>query len=334
MMQAPGHRIRRRELIALCLMSLAAPRSAGAQASAKPRRIAVLMSTAEDLADEQAAVAAFVEGLDELGWTVGRNLEISYRWGHGDAARMAANAREIVVLSPELIFVKGGNLPSLAALNPKMPIVFQMLSDAVAEEYVGSLAHPGGNITGFTSGERDLVGKRLQFLREIVPAMTGAGYLRSQRIGSDADALYRSLVKSAAGLPVADLAAGTAADIEPLIAGYARQPNRGLVVAFDAFTTTHTALIVSLAAKYRLPAIYPLSQFAEAGGLVSYGFDETESFRHAAGYVDRILRGAKPSELPVQEPTRFQLVINGKTATTLGLSVPPLLSAQAAEVIE
>lgn len=326
--------MRRRDLIALCVASVAAPCAAAAQLTERPRLIAVLMSTAENEVYEQAAVAAFVDGLDKLGWKVGRNLEISYRWGQGDADRMAANAREIVALSPELIFVKGGNLPSLAALNPKMPIVFQMLSDAVAEHYVGSLARPSGNITGFTSGERDLVGKRLQLLREVVPGMTSTAYLRSQRTGSDTDALYQSMVRAAAGLPVADLAAATATDIEPLIAGYARQPGRGLVVAFDAFTTTHAALIVDLAAKYSLPAIYPLSQFAEAGGLVSYGFDETDLFRHAAGYVDRILRGAKPSDLPVQEPTRFQLIVNGKTAKSLGLTIPALLSAQADEVIE
>jgi putative ABC transport system substrate-binding protein len=178
------------------------------------------------------------------------------------------------------------------------------------------------------------VGKRLQFLRQIAPAMTGAAYLRSERTGSDTDALYRSLVAAASGFPLSDLVAQTAADIEPLIDGFVRQPNGGLIVAFDAFTTTYAALIVSLAAKYRVPTVYPLNLFSETGGLISYGFDQLESFRRAAGYVDRILRGAKPSELPVQEPTRFQLIVNGKTAAALGLEVPQLLLAQADEVIE
>lgn len=247
---------------------------------------------------------------------------------------MAANAREIVALGPELIFVKGGNLPSVAALKPTMPVVFEMLSDAVAEHYVGSLAHPVGNITGFTSNERDLVGKRLQLLRQIAPDITGAAYLRSQRTGSDTDALYRSLVAAGVGFPIADLAAGSASDIEPLIGAFARQPNGGLVVAFDAFTTTHATMIVSLAAQYRVPAVYALGPFAEIGGLLSYGFDQSDAFGQAAGYVDRLLRGAKPGDLPVQEPTRFQLIVNGKAANALGLAVPQLLLAQAAEVIE
>jgi putative ABC transport system substrate-binding protein len=328
--------MRRRDLLLAGLGGMAAASPVRAQHSVQPKRLGLLMSTAEAEAHERSAVIAFVQALEKLGWTAGRNVEITYRWGAGDAGRMAANAREIVGLAPDVIVTKGANLPALAKLTRTIPIVFVLLSDAVAERYVGSLARPGGNITGFTSGERDLVGKRLQLLREIDPRIRRALYIRSRQVGSDTNPLFQSLAADAAasGIAVTDGAMQQAADIEGAVAAFAREPDGGLIIAFDAFNTTYSALIVRLATKYRLPAVYPIRFFADAGGLLSYGFDQDGEFRKAASYADRILKGAKPANLPVQRPTRFQLVINGTAAKALGLAVPPLLLAQADEVIE
>jgi putative ABC transport system substrate-binding protein len=293
------------------------------------------MSTAEREAHEQAAATAFVETLKQAGWRPGQNIDILVRWGNGDGVRMAANAREIVELAPDVVAVKGASLPAVGQLTTTIPIVFVFLSDAVAMKYVAGLARPGGNITGFTSGERELVGKRLQLLRETAPTLARALYLRGV-VGTEPEDLFARLAQDAArfGFAVTDGAAQQPADIEPLIARFADQPGGGLIVAFNAFNTTHSALIVSMAAKYRLPAIYPGSFYTEAGGLVSYGFDQNEEFQKAAVYVDRILRGAKPGDLPVQEPTRFQLIVNTRTAKALGLTIPQSIFARADEVIE
>ncbi len=328
--------MRRRDLILGIGGAIAMPLAARPQEPVHPKRVGVLMSTAEHEAHERAAVAAFAETLEKAAWVSGQNIEIAYRWANGDSERMAANAREMVALAPDVIAVKGANLPPLAKLTTTIPIVFVILSDAVAQRYVGSLARPGGNITGFTSGERELVGKRLQLLREIDPGIKRALYLRSRQVGSDTNPLFLRLAADAAasGFAVSDGNAQHAADIEPLIATFAREPGGGLVVAFDAFNTSHAALIIDAAARYRLPAVYPFRFFADSGGLLSYGFDQDDQFRQAASYVDRILKGARPGDLPVQEPTRFQLVVNAKTATALGLTVPPILLSQADEIIE
>jgi len=327
-------RMRRRDLI-LGLAAIAAP-SAWAQPSERPKRIGLLMSTAESEAHEQMAVAAFVQALEKGGWKRGQNAEITIRWGAGDVERMTANAREIVALAPDVIAVKGANLEALAKLTTTIPIVFVSLSDAVALRYVASLARPSGNVTGFTSGERELVGKRLQLLREIAPGIKRALYLRSRQVGSDTNPLFVRLAAdaNASGFPVSDGPVDAPTDLEPLIGVFAREAHGGLVVAFDAFNATHSALLVELAEKYRLPAVYSARFFADQGGLLSYGFDQDDQFRQAAAYVDRILNGAKPADLPVQEPTRFQLVINLKTAKALGLTVPQILLSQADEVIE
>ncbi|HKS87952.1 MAG TPA: ABC transporter substrate-binding protein [Stellaceae bacterium] len=329
--------MRRRDLLALFGgAGLLPPLTARAQPAVALKRVGLLMSTAASGAYEQSAVAAFVQTLEKAGWASGRNVEIILRWGNGDAAHMRANAREVVALAPDVIMTKGANLPYVAELTPAIPIVFVLLSDANAVHYVTSLAHPGGNITGFTSGERDLVGKRLQLLREIDPGIERALYLRGERVVSDTKGLFQRLAADAAALrfPMTDGAVQRRAEVEPLIAGFARQARGGLIVAFDAFNATHTALIVGMAAKYRLPAIYFARFFTDAGGLISYGFDQDEQFREAAAYVDRILKGARPGELPVQQPTRFQLVINLKTAKAVGLTIPPSLLARADEVIE
>jgi putative ABC transport system substrate-binding protein len=327
--------MRRRDfVVGLAVAGIPAP--AQARQPVAPKRVGLLISTAESEAHEQAAVVAFLQSLAQRGWVRGRNLEVAVRWGAGNAARMARNAREIVGLAPDAIAVRGANLPALAQLTSTIPIVFVFPSDAVAARYVGSLAQPGGNITGFASDERRLVGKRLGLLRLFDPRISRVLYLRSRNIGADTDYLYRRIAADAKplGVEIIDGQARDEADIERAFASFARGPNGGLVVAFDAFNTTHRPLIVALAAKHRLPAVYASSFFAENGGLLSYGFEQDAVFRQGAFYVDRILRGAKPADLPVQEPTRFELAINLKTAKALGLTVPQILLAQADEVIQ
>ena len=327
--------MRRRELIAGLGVAAAAPRLAIAQLVERVRRIGVLMSTAETDPREQATVAGFVGALEQLGWISGRNLEIYYRWGEGDGERMTANARELVGLAPDVILVKGANLPALRALTSTIPIVFVVLSDAVAKNFVASFARPGGNVTGFSSDERALVGKRLQLLRTMSPRISRVLYLHSRSVGTDTNPLHQRISEDARdlGVLVSDGQAQSEAEIASAIESFAREPDGGLVAAFDPFITVHRALILDLAARYRLPAVYP-QQFAESGGLITYGFDQADQFRLAASYVDRILKGASPAELPVQFPTRFKLVVNLKTANALGLTVPPILLAQADEVIE
>ena len=317
--------MRRRELIAGLGVAAAAPRLAIAQLVERVRRIGVLMSTAETDPREQATVAGFVGALEQLGWISGRNLEIYYRWGEGDGERMTANARELVGLAPDVILVKGANLPALRALTSTIPIVFVVLSDAVAKNYVASFARPGGNVTG----------KRLQLLRTMSPRISRVLYLHSRSVGTDTNPLHQRISEDARdlGVLVSDGQAQSEAEIASAIESFAREPDGGLVAAFDPFITVHRALILDLAARYRLPAVYP-QQFAESGGLITYGFDQADQFRLAASYVDRILKGASPAELPVQFPTRFKLVVNLKTANALGLTVPPILLAQADEVIE
>ena len=329
--------MRRRDLAVRLAGALMLPMAARAQQPEKPKRVAVLMSTAESEAHERAAIAAFVRAIEALGWAPGRNIEIISRWAAGDAGRMATNAREIVALAPDAILAKGGLMPALRDATSTIPIVFVVTGDQAALSYVGNFAHPRGNITGFTTPESELVGKRLQLLREMAPGLARVLYLWSRDVGgAGSPALYSRIAADAgaAGMPLVDGAVETPADIERAIAGFARHPGDGLLVAFNAFTSTHRGLIVDLAARHRIPAGYPLEFFAEAGGLFSYGFDQEGMFGQAADYIDRILRGAVPADLPVQFPTRFKLVVNLKTANALGLTVPQSILARADEVIE
>ncbi len=316
--------------------AVAPPSMATAQHADRLRRVGILMSTAETDPEEASAVAAFVQSLGNLGWVAGRNLEIVDRWGAGDADRMQVNAREMVGLGPDVILVKGASVPAARRATSTIPIVFVVLGDATAQDYVGSFARPGGNITGFASFERELVGKRLELLREMSPGMTEVLYIRSRRTGADTRGLFLRIVEDAAvfGLAVTDGGAENEADLDRAMETFARGPHGGLVVAFDAFNTVHRGRIIDLAARYRLPAVYPLRVFARSGGLVCYGFDQNDQFRQAASYIDRILKGERPGDLPVQAPTKFELVINLKTAKALGLAIPATLLARADEVIE
>jgi putative tryptophan/tyrosine transport system substrate-binding protein len=330
--------MRRRDLTTLIgAAAVAYPLAARTQQTAGRRRVGVSMSTAEKEPHEQAAVRAFASALTQLGWEVGRNLDIVYRWGNGDTAQMQANAHELVALAPDTILAKGGTMPALRDATATIPIVFVVTGDDAALSYAGEFAHPRRNMTGFTTPESELVGKRLELLREIAPGVSSALYLWNREVGgAGSPALFSRAAAYAkqAGIGLVDGAVESAADIERTIGSFAPGAGSGLIVSFNAFTTTHRALIVELANRHRLPAAYPMEFFAESGGLFSYGFDQEDMFRQAGGYIDRILKGAMPGDLPVQFPTRFKLAINLKTAKTLGLAVPQILLAQADEVIE
>ena len=329
--------MRRREFITLLGGVAAAwPLAVHAQQPERMRRVAMLMSTDETDSKERSSVAAFIEALGRLGRVAGRNIEIAYRWGAGDPQRMAANARELISQTPDLIVLKGANLPAAREITSTIPIVFVVLSDSGVKEYVANFAHPGGNITGFASDEVALVGKRLGLLREMNPGTVRVLYITSKRVGVGRAELSERLLKDAAavGVTLIEAAANSDTDIEANVREFAREPNGGLVIAFDAFTTVHRKTIVGIATHYHLPAIYPLRSFADGGGLFSYSFDQDDMFRQAASYVDRIFKGEKPGDLPVQLPTKYELVINLKAAKTIGLSVPPTLLARADEVIE
>jgi putative ABC transport system substrate-binding protein len=328
--------MKRREFIALGGAAAAWPLAARAQQTEPVRRIGVLMSTDETDPRERSSVAAFVQALGKLGQVAGRNLEIVYRWGAGDPQRMTANARELISQAPDVIVVKGANLPAAREMTAAIPIVFVVLSDASVQDYVTNFAHPGGNITGFASDELALVGKRLGLLREMNSRIVRVLYITGKRVGVGRAELFEQILKDAAavGVNLIEGAVDSDAEIEAAVQEFIRERDGGLVVAFNAFTTVHRGTITALAARYRLPAIYPLRSFTDSGGLFSYGFDQDDQFQKAASYVDRILKGEKPGDLPVQLPTKYQMVINLKAAKALGLQVPTTLLARADEVIE
>jgi putative ABC transport system substrate-binding protein len=329
--------VRRRQFITLLGGAAAVwPLAARGQPRERMRRIGALMSLAEDDPEDHQRRAAFQQALRQLGWTEGGNLSIEYRWYSGDLARARALAKELVELEPDLIVA--GATPALTALALQIraiPIVFVGVSDPVGQGFVTSLARPGGNATGLTFFEFSVVGKMLEVLKQIAPGivrvalafnpdnLSNPPFLRA--IEAAAPSLAMELTK----VPVRN-----AAEIEPALAAIARHSGSGLMCLPDPFTVAHRDLIVGLAARYRLPAIYIQRSFVSAGGLMSYGVDVTDLFRRAAPYVDRILKGAKPADLPVQQPTKFELAINLKAAKALGLEVPSSLLALADEVIE
>jgi putative ABC transport system substrate-binding protein len=329
--------MKRREFIASLGSSVVAwPVAARAQNAPQLRRLAVLMSIDEGNPQAVSSIKALVGSLAQLGWTTSKNIEIRYWWGLSDPDLMATNAREAVGYKPDVLLVMGANLPAAHRATSTMPIVFVMLSDVVAEHYVQSFARPNGNLTGFTSYERSLVGKRLTLLKEVSPETRRVLYIRSRKVGADTAGLFEALIADARSLDlsVIDGASEDDAEIERNMEAFGRQPNGGLIAAFDAFVTVHHDKLIELAARYRLPAVYPLPLFVQSGGLLSYGFDQDDEFHQAAGYVARILGGEKPSELPVQAPTKFKMLINLKTANALGLTVPQILLATADKVIE
>jgi putative ABC transport system substrate-binding protein len=326
--------MKRRDFITLIGAAAAWPIAARAQ---QPRRIGVLISNyAQSDREGQARIAAFLDTLQRLGWTDGRNVRIEYRWEAGDIERIKASAAELVHSAPDVIAVSTGPaLAELRRLTSTIPIVFVEVGDPVGSGFVAGLARPGGNITGFQGFDPAIGGKWLGVLKEAAPSLSRVAVL----FGSDLVANVAFLRAAEAVAPSLGVTA-TAVDfdhggeIERAVATFAGQPNGGLIVVPHPYTIANRASIIILAARYRLPAIYAFRYFATEGGLLSYGLKEIDHWRGTATYVDRILRGEKPGDLPVQAPTKYELVVNMKTAKALGLNIPPGLALRADEVIE
>jgi putative tryptophan/tyrosine transport system substrate-binding protein len=307
-----------------------------AQAQQPERHIGVFMDLTESDPEGQARVAALKRGLQDLGWIEGRNLWIATRWAGGEAARMKPLAAELVSLAPEVIVSSGG--PTLAALQQAtrtIPLVFGQVLDPVAQGFVDSLSRPGGNITGFSSFEYAMGGKWLGTLKEIVPSIARVAVLRDPgAVGAIGMLGAIQAVMPSFAVPLTIASGRDAAEFERVIDAFADEPNGGLIVLPAPNTIRHRQAIIASAARRRIPTIYPYRFFVKDGGLISYGIVPSDMFRRAAVYVDRILKGAKPADLPVQAPTKFELAVNLKTAKALGLEVPPTLLARADEVIE
>ena len=330
--------MRRREFITLLGGAAAWPLAARAQQPDRKRRIGVLTVNTESDPEYRASIAHFVQGLASLGWTEGRNIQIDHRYAAGDVERIHAFAKELVGLAPDILFTS--STPTSAALwreRRSIPIVFAQVSDPIGEGFIASLASPGGHMTGLTNFEPSMGGKWLEILREIAPVVSRAALLFNPQTSPGGGSYYSRPIEAAAaalGMQPIAMPVHAVGDVEPAVKSFARDPNGGLVVLSDGFNVVNRKLIIGLAAQYRLPAIYFFRFFVTDGGLVSYGVDRSDSFRRAAAYVDRILRGAKPADLPVEGPTKFELVINLKTAKALGLEVPWFLQQRADEVID
>jgi len=330
--------VKRREFITLLSGAAAGwPLAARAQQPERMRRIGVLMTLAESDTVGQAYLAAFREGLQKLGWTEGRNIRIDIRRAMPDVESMQRFAKELVALQPDLIL--SNNTPTTAAMlgqTRTIPIIFANVADPVGSGFVASLSRPGGNVTGFVYLEPTMGGKWLELLKEIAPRVNRVAFLFNPATATYFEYFLNPFKAAAASLGVEAVAASVrdTSELESVVAAQARAPNTGLIVMPDAFTIDHSEEITLLAARYRLPAVYPWRFFAELGGLLSYGNNRLDNYRGAATYADRILKGAKPSDLPVQAPVKFELVINLKTANALGLTFPLVLLGRAEEVIE
>jgi putative tryptophan/tyrosine transport system substrate-binding protein len=329
--------MKRRNFITLLGGAAAAwPLTASAQQGERMRRVGVLNPFAENDPEVLANITAFRQALQKLGWTDGRNLRIDYRWGGANPERIRAHATELVALEPDVILVSSPlALQPLQQETRSIPIVFTGVSDPAGSGFVASLAHPGGNVTGFAVAEFSMYGKYLELLKEVAPHVTRVAVMMNPEQVPQAGN-WRAIETVAPSFKVLLTAAHVrdAAEIERVIDAFARESNGGLIVLPSALTIVHRELIIALAARHRLPAVYAFRQFVVDGGLMSYGVDLVDQYRQAASYVDRILRGEKPAELPVQQPTQFKLLINLKTAKALGLEVPWFLQQRADEVIE
>jgi putative tryptophan/tyrosine transport system substrate-binding protein len=328
--------VNRRDFITLLGGAAAWPLAARAQQPERMRRIGVLVGSVETDLESQARVAAFERGLQTLGWIAGRNVHLDYRFGSADSELIQKYAAELVGMMPDVILANSPQvLRALSQRTSTIPIVFALIVDPVGEGFIKSLAQPGGNITGFTSFEYPLSGKWLELLKEIAPSVrqvlainhsenvTGAGYLRALEGAG-----------SATGVKLIAAQVRDAAEIEQAIATMARQSNGGLIMLPSALAQVNREMITKVTAQHRLPAVYPFRYFVATGGLMSYGVDTVDVFLRSASYIDRVLKGEKPAALAVQQPTKFELTINLKTAKALGLTVPPTLLARADEVIE
>jgi putative ABC transport system substrate-binding protein len=311
------------------------PLAARAQQSEGIRRIGVLMAILESDPEAQAYLAAFREGLQKLGWADGRNVRIDYRFAAANPENYAKYAAELVALAPDVILAPGLALVHLLQTTRTIPIVFPVFADPVGSGLVESLSRPGGNATGFLVFEYDLSAKWLELLKEMVPSVTRAAVLRDPAAipGIGQFAVIQSAARSV-GVEVSPLNLRDAGETERAVTAFARSSNRGLIVVASTLASVQRNLIIELAARHRLPAVYFERHFVVSGGLISYGANQVDGYRNAAGYVDRILKGEKPADMPVQAPTKYELVINLKTAKALGLTIPPSLLARADEVIE
>ena len=328
--------IARRKFISALGGAATWPLAARAQQPDHMRRVGVLNGASADDRGVQAYYAAFLQGLQQLGWTADRNVRFDVRWGAGNAASIRKYAAELVALAPDVIFATGGApVGPLLEATRTVPIVFAIVPDPVGAGYVKSLSRPGGNATGFMMFEYILCGKWPELLKEIAPSVTRVAVIRDTSIaaGIGQFAIIQSVAPSV-GVDVTPIDLRNAAEIERDVAAFAQSANGGLILTASALSALHRDLVIALAARYKLPAVYETRTFVAAGGLVSYGPNFADQFRRAAGYVDRILKGAKRADLPVQAPNKYELIINLKTAKALGLAVPQSLLASADEVIE
>ena len=329
-----SHIGRRKFLATLGGAAVAWPLAARAQQGQRMRRVGVLMATGDP--EAQARVTAFPQGLQQLGWTVGRNVRIDYRWGAVDADHSRRYAAELVALAPDVILAVAS--PAVAALQQAtrtVPIVFVNIVDPIGAGFVDSLAQPGGNLTGFIAFEYVISAKWLELLKEIAPRVTRVAVLRDAAIATGIGQL--AVIQAAAssfGVEVRPVSVRDADEIEHAVTAFARSSNGGLIVTVSTLAAVHRKLIIALAARHRLPAVYAFRYYATSGGLISYGPETIDPFRRAAAYVDRILKGEKPADLPVQAPIKYEMVINLKTARALDLDVPWFLQQRADEVIE
>ena len=329
--------MRRRDFISIVGSMAAWPLVARAQQGQRMRRIGVLMSQSADDPDAVAMTSAFAQGLQERGWVIGSNVRIEYRWGAGDLDRFRKYAAELVALSPDVIVATAGSIVgALQQVSRTVPIVFVTTIDPVGGGWVESLARPGGNATGFASPEFSMSGKRLELLKEIAPRVTRVAVIRDPAVPAGSGGLAAiQTVAPAFGIELTPIGVRSADEIERGIAALGRSANGGLIVVGPTSSVQlHRDLIIKLAARHRLPAVYGSQVWSKAGGLISYGVDPLDQYRRAAEYVDRILKGEKPADLPVQAPTKYELVINLRTAKALSLDLPASVLARADEVIE
>jgi putative ABC transport system substrate-binding protein len=328
--------LKRRQFITLLSGAAAWPLAAHAQQAERVRRVGVLMAQAEDDLDVQSRLAGLRQGLDRLGWSVGRNLRVDYRFAAGQSSRFVPLVKELFALQPDVMLAQS---PPVAAVmqgeSRSIPIVFADVSDPIGPGFVASLARPGGNLTGVISYEASVTGKWLAMLKEIAPGLSRVALVGNPKTSAfDYFTQAGEVAAAALGIELLPKQVESAADIAGVIDGLATLPNVGLALPPDSTTAVHRDLVIALAVRHRLPVIYSFRAFVIAGGLMSYGVDFVERYRQAASYVDRILRGSNPAELPVDAPTKFETVVNLKAAKAIGLTVPPGLLVAADEVIE
>jgi putative ABC transport system substrate-binding protein len=334
-MLLPGGVMRRREFLGV-LSGVMASGPLAARAQQRMRRVGMLNTLAADDPESSLRIAAFAQGLQQLGWTSGGNVRIDYRWGANDADRVHKAAGELLALSPDVILTSGAStIAPFLRVTRTVPLVFVMVVDPVGAGFVASLSRPGGNATGFTVFEYGISGKWLELLKQIAPNVTRAAIIRDPSISAGTGQFGAiQAVAPSLGIEVLPVNVSDAGEIGRAVADFARTPNGGLVLTGSALAYVHRELIVALTARHRLPAVYNDRVYVSSGGLISYGPDRADQYRQAASYVDRILKGEKPADLPVQNPTKFELAINLTTAKALHLTVPPTLLARADEVIE